>query len=78
MKNQSFEIFEIRPQWDNPTNKIEQPVAKATYVKTRRTWKLYWMRADFKWYSYQPFPESKSLEKVLEEIDRDPSGCFWG
>ncbi len=28
--DQSFEVYEIRPQWDNPKNKIEQPVAKAT------------------------------------------------
>jgi Protein of unknown function (DUF3024) len=78
LTGQSFEIYEIRPQWDNPTEKTESPVAKATYVKSRNEWKLFWMRADLKWHSYPPFPTSKSLEKILEEIDRDPHGCFWG
>jgi len=75
---QSFEIYEIRPQWDEPSKKLESPIAKATYVKNSKIWKLYWMRADLKWHSYQPFPTSKSLEEILEEISRDPHGCFWG
>ncbi|VAX28408.1 hypothetical protein MNBD_NITROSPIRAE01-583 [hydrothermal vent metagenome] len=56
IENQSVEIFEIRPQWDNPSNKIELPVAKATYVKTQKYWKVYWQRADLKWHLYEPFP----------------------
>lgn len=76
--NQSFEIFEIRPQWDNPNNKIEGPVAKATYVKSIKKWKLYWKRADMKWHGYEPFAESKSLENILEAVGQDEYGCFWG
>ena len=76
--NQSFVIYEIRPQWDNPENKLEQPVAKATYVKSQKLWKLYWMRADLKWHSYPPLPECTSLETILEEIERDPHACFYG
>lgn len=76
--DQSFEIYEIRPQWDNPENKLELPVAKATYVKSKKLWKLYWMRADHKWHKYTPYPESSSLEKILKEIEADPHACFWG
>jgi len=75
---QSFEIYEIRPRWNNSAEKMESPVAKGTYVKNRNEWKLFWRRADLKWHGYQPFPASKFLEKILEEIDRDPYGCFWG
>ena len=78
ISDQSFEIFEIRPQWDDPTKKTEGPIAKATYVKINKVWKLYWMRADLKWHNYKPFPTSKSLEKILEVIEQDPHGCFWG
>jgi hypothetical protein len=76
--SQSFEIFEIRPGWNDPSQKEQFPVAKATYVKSRKIWKLFWMRADLKWHSYSPFPESPSLEKILDEIDKDSHGCFWG
>jgi len=75
---QSFEIFEIRPQWNDPTQKTEGPIAKATYVKSRKIWKLYWMRADGKWHGYQPFPSSASLEKILDVIEEDRHNCFWG
>jgi len=36
------------------------------------------MRADGQWHAYQPFPSSASLEKILEAIEQDPHGCFWG
>ena len=75
---QSFEIYEIRPQWNVPCKTIEGPVAKVTYVKSRKFWKLFWIRADFKWHSYTPFSTSKYLEEILDEINTDPHGCFWG
>jgi hypothetical protein len=78
ISDQSFEIYEIRPRWNDPTKTIEGPVAKATYVKSKKIWKLFWMRADLKWHSYEPFPDSTSLEKILEIVDEDDHGCFWG
>ena len=78
VSSQSFEIFEIRPRFDEPKIKIEIPVAKATYVKSRKIWKLYWKRADLKWHSYKPFPESKAIEKIIDTIRNDVHGCFWG
>ena len=56
---QSFEIFEIRPRWDDPSIKIEGSMAKATYIKTTKRWKLYWKRADMKWYRYKPILTSQ-------------------
>ena len=75
---QSVEIVEIRPEWNDPSRKTETPVAKATYVKSQKLWKLYWMRADGKWHVIEPLPSSASLEKILETIEQDPHGCFWG
>ena len=31
----SIEIFEIRPIWDKPKEKINIPVAKTTYIKSK-------------------------------------------
>ena len=78
IEDQGFEIFEIRPQWDDPSNNIENAIAKAKYVKSTKEWKLYWMKSDMKWHSYQPFPNSKSLEEILKAIEQDSNGCFWG
>lgn len=76
--DQGFEVFEIRPRWNNPAELIEVPVAKATYVKTKQVWKLFWMRSDGKWHTYTPCPETHSLEEVLRVIDKDSYACFWG
>ena len=43
---QSVEVFEIRPQWNDSSQKLERSVAKATYVRSRSIWKVYWLRAD--------------------------------
>ena len=32
----SIVVFEIRPLWNNPEKTIEEPVAKATYIKKKR------------------------------------------
>ena len=78
VKGQSVEIFEIRPLWNNPAEKIEEAVAKATYVKTQKVWRVYWQRADLKWHRYDPDPEVNSLQEFLSLVDRDEYACFFG
>ena len=78
IENQSIFIFEIRPEWDNPEEKYERDCAKITFVKSRQTWKLYWMRANSKWYSYNPYRSTKSLKTILEIIKEDEFSCFFG
>ena len=78
VKDQSIEIFEIRPLWNNPDKKIEEMQAKTTYVKKSGIWKVYWQRADLKWHSYQPTPEVDTLEDFLALVDKDEHHCFKG
>ena len=78
VKGQSVEIFEIRPAWRSPGEFLEQPAAKASFVKTRGVWKVFWMRADLKWHPYPPAPTVASVEKFLELVEADAHACFWG
>ncbi|PCH64624.1 MAG: hypothetical protein COC09_01400 [Gammaproteobacteria bacterium] len=78
VKNQSIEIFEIRPLWNNPDKIIEEMQAKTTYIKKTKTWKVYWQRADLKWHSYQPMPEVDTLEDFLTLVSKDEHCCFKG
>lgn len=78
IENQSIELFEIRPQWDNPSEKIEIPVAKATYVKKDQIWKIYWQRQDLKWHSYTPVPQVRYFEEFLSIVGEDANACFFG
>lgn len=74
----SVEIFEVRPVWRGNGETHEIPIAKTTYIKARKVWKLYWQRRDLKWHSYEPLPEACSIEEIVAEIDVDPYVCFWG
>lgn len=78
IKGQSMEIFEICAHWSNAAKKIEHPVAKATYNKTKRNWKIFWQRADLKWHGYQPHLEAGSIEEFLDVVDKDEHCCFFG
>lgn len=64
--------------WNNPKKKMEGAFAKATYVKTKKVWKVFWMRADLKWHSYPPKPTVKHIEEFLDEVENDPHACFFG
>ncbi len=71
-------LLEVRPKFSNKRQKTAHPVARARWVATRKKWRLYWMRADMKWHSYQPLPEAAKLGVILAEVNRDPHGCFFG
>jgi hypothetical protein len=74
----SVEIFEIRPRWDNPAQRLEEAVAKARYVKARDRWLVYWQRADLKWHKYDPMPEVSTVDAFLRLVDDDEYACFFG
>ena len=51
---QTAVYFEIRPQWNDPTNILELSFAKLCFVKSSKLWKLYWMRLSNHWEAYIP------------------------
>lgn len=78
IQGQSVEIFEVRSNWDDPSEPLENPIAKTTYVRSQKLWKLYWQRADLKWHSYEPYPKAETLREIIEVIKVDEYACFWG
>ena len=78
IEDQSVIIFEIRPRWDKPEIKMEPKISKATFIKAKNHWKVFWQRSDLKWHSYQPKPEVKSLNEFIKLVEEDKHGCFWG
>ena len=64
ISGQSVEIFEIRPDWQHPKETMEHLVAKATFVRTKNRWRVFWMRRDLKWHGYEPnleVPQPRSV-----------------
>lgn len=76
--NDGIKIFERRPFCDDTEHIMYNPFAKLKYVKKTDTWRLYWMRGNLNWDSYELCPESKDLGQLLEAVRRDEYGCFRG
>ena len=73
-----FKLFEIRPVWTRPDEIQHLEFAKMRYYKSRSEWNLYWMRASGKWEAYEPYFSSSSLSEMLDIINEDEFGCFFG
>ncbi|MBC8179995.1 DUF3024 domain-containing protein [candidate division KSB1 bacterium] len=76
--NQNVILLEIRPGWRNPKEFMEQEFAKFQFIRTKRVWKLYWMRASGKWENYEPAPFSEDLGELVDVVDEDSYCCFFG
>ncbi len=75
---QSVYVFEIRPQWDKPEIIQNYDVAKTTYVESKGYWKIFWLRANLKWYPYPPRPYVKRISEFFNEVEEDSAACFFG
>ena len=79
VSGQSVELFEVRPVWRGaPGEKQEQPFAKATYVRTRGRWRVFWQRRDLKWHGYEPAPDVATIEEFVALVHEDRYACFFG
>ncbi len=77
IEGQSIILNEIRSAWDNPKKTLTLGYAKATFVKSKNIWKVYWVRSNGEWYPYDP-PTARSLKDFLLLVDEDKFGCFHG
>ena len=41
-------------------------------------WTLYCTDRNSRWHLYWEYKPAKNLDELLEEIDEDPTGIFWG
>jgi hypothetical protein len=78
VKGYDVTVYEERPRWNNPQQWSSLPVAKFKYIRKDNVWKLYWMRQDMKWHSYEMPRGTRTLEALVEEVDTDPHGAFFG
>ena len=78
IEDQSILVFEVRPSFLQPDIMSYPPIAKTTFVKAQNYWKVFWMRADLKWHSYDPKPIVKSIKEFTKLIKEDKYGCFFG
>jgi len=67
-------LAESRPDFQNPSFWINIPIAQFEYSSPASTWTLYAYDRNDKRKLYSKGP----LEHLIQEVDKDPTGIFWG
>ena len=74
-------ILECRPPWDPDRMGPEWtrfPIARLRYTKARNEWTLYWRDRNLKFHRFEPVPPSDDVQDLLDAIEVDRTGIFWG
>jgi hypothetical protein len=74
-------IIERRAPWtdDSEAEWTRHPIARLHYTSTTTTsWSLYWRDRNLRFHLYDRTAPSPTVEELLNAIDRDLTGIFWG
>jgi hypothetical protein len=73
-------IVERRPPWRPGlgTEWTSSPIARLRYVARDKLWSLYWRDRNSKWHRYTDVRPTPDVSVLLDEVDEDPTGIFWG
>jgi hypothetical protein len=78
-RGRAITIAELRPPWnpDFGSEWSELKVAQLRYDEGRAAWSLFCSDSNGRWWEYDKRP-TKEVGPLLDEIDADPTGIFWG
>lgn len=77
-RGSSMTLIENRPYFRDPSTWTEAPIAQFRFDTDKRSWKLYSRDRNSRWHEYDFTEPRSSLDELIEEVDRDPTGIFWG
>jgi hypothetical protein len=71
-------LLETRPVWDDPTRWTSMKIARFKKDSKTETWQLYWADRNERWRQYPPLPFHRDIERLLDEVEKNETGAFWG
>ncbi len=78
IKGNKVTLLETRPFYCDPFTWTETPVAQFRFDLKTRKWLLYSIDRNSRWHLYDLVNPSADFQEMLRELDRDPTGIFWG
>jgi hypothetical protein len=80
VRGRTVTILECRPPWSEDLGPgwSENPQARMKYDAETSAWTLYWFDRYSRAHRYDLFEPHQPIQRVLDEIERDPTGIFWG
>ncbi len=77
-RGNSVTLFEERPAFNIPDKWVDISVAQFRYEPLKKLWTLYCADRNSRWHKYYEVDPAKSLQTLLDEVEEDPTGIFWG
>lgn len=73
-------LLECRPPWraDLGPEWTRFPICRFRYTKVRREWALYWCDQHLKFHEYDLAAPTPHLDQLIDHVENDHSGLFWG
>lgn len=78
VRGNSVTLLESRPNFRNPKESAEIPIAQFRYDPDRNIWSLYSADRKNRWHFYENIEPTPNLSELLAAVDKDPTGVFWG
>jgi len=77
-RGDSVTLYEERPAYFNPRQWVKTVVAQFRYSSSSNTWTLYCADRNSRWHKYMDTEATPDFHSLLDEINEDPTGIFWG
>ncbi|WP_035055615.1 DUF3024 domain-containing protein [Desulfuromonas sp. TF] len=77
-RGNTVSLSESRPAFGMPEKGVEIPVAQFRYDPADNLWTLYCSDRNSRWHPDMEIDPVKDFDRLLQEIDRDPTGIYWG
>jgi len=71
-------LFTERPRFDQPSEWVDCVVAQFRFNPRDKKWSLYCADRNSRWHLYTLVTPRADFEALLQEVDRDPTGIFFG
>ena len=80
LTDRAITILECRPPWhdDMGPEWTRHPICRFRYTKVRNEWSLYWRDRHLRFHEYDLVDSTPLIDDLIAEVDRDPTGIFWG
>ncbi len=78
IRGETVTLIERRPPWRGPGEWTASVVAQFRRDPATGQWRLYCADRNSRWHLYEEIQPARDLRVLLSEVDRDPTGIFWG
>jgi hypothetical protein len=78
IRGNNVTLFEERPAFRYPSNWVTIHIAQFRFDEDTKKWTLYCADRNSRWNLYERVKPSADFFNLLKEVDKDPTGIFWG